>query len=154
MPSQNDEQKRTINMAEWCENDGEPTLCGRRWPLAPGELLPREQWLWWEQLWSDVIALRDRYRLGVRSGWWEDQIQVEALAALAAWVERYDSGEWDDPPGKLALLYDLERVAELLRDGSDPFHPDRDRADFARFLIDAGCQPPPGKRANPSRRNR
>ena len=41
---------------------------------------------------------------------WEQPIQVEALAALAAWVERYDSGEWDDPPGKLSLLYDVERV--------------------------------------------
>jgi hypothetical protein len=49
----------------------------------------------------------------LRSGWWEDPVQVEALAALAAWVERYDSGEWDDPPGKLALLYDLERLAAL-----------------------------------------
>ena len=47
--------------------------------------------------------------------WWEDGAQVEALAALAAWVGRYDSGEWDDPPGKLALLYDLERVRELIR---------------------------------------
>jgi hypothetical protein len=53
-----------------------------------------------------------------------------------------DSGEWDDPPGKLSLLYDLERVRELIR-GSEPFHPDRDRAAFSRFLIDAGCQPPP-----------
>jgi hypothetical protein len=59
---------------------------------------------------------------------------VETLAALAAWVERYDSGEWDDPPGKLALLYDLERVAALLRDGNDPFHPERDRAAFRQFL--------------------
>ena len=63
--------------------------------------------LWWEQLWADVCALRGRYRLSLRSGWWEDQVQVETLAALAAWVERYDSGEWDDPPGKLALIYDL-----------------------------------------------
>ena len=66
--------------------------------------------------------------LPVRTCWWENPLQVETLAALAAWVERYDSGEWDDPPGKLALLYDLERVAALLRDGNDPFYPDRDRA--------------------------
>ena len=81
-----------------------------------------------------MCALRERYRLAVRSGWWEDEIQVEALAALAAWTERYDSGEWDDPPGKLALLFDLERVAALLRDGVDPFHPDRDRTAFVRHL--------------------
>jgi hypothetical protein len=59
----------------------------------------------------------------VRAGWWEDQLQVEALVALAVWVDRYDSGDWTDPPGKLALLYDLERVATLLGDGEEPFHP-------------------------------
>ena len=69
-------------------------------------------------------------------------IVVEALAALAAWVERYDTGEWDDPPGKLGLLYDVERVRELIG-GGDPFYPDRDRTAFVKFLIDAGSQPPP-----------
>jgi hypothetical protein len=114
-----------------------------RWPLGWQGLYPRERWLWFEQLWSDVCALRARYRLPVRSGWWADELQVEALAALAAWVERDDSGEWDDPPGKLALLFDLERVATLLRGGGEPFHADRDRMAFARHLIDLGCQPPP-----------
>jgi hypothetical protein len=117
---------------------------GRRWPLSWRGLYPRERWLWWEQLWTDACALRARYRISLRNGWWEDEVQVEALAALAAWTQRYDSGEWDDPPGKLALLYDLERVGALLRDGADPFHPDRDRLAFARHLIDLGCQPPPG----------
>lgn len=114
-----------------------------RWPLHWGELYPRERWLWFEQLWFDVCALRRRYRLAVRSRWWEDPVQVEALAAFAAWVQRYDSGEWDDPPGKLALLYDLERISELLRDGNEPFHPDRDRLAFARYLIEIGCRAPP-----------
>jgi hypothetical protein len=123
----------------WEETDG------RRWPLHYEGLYPRERWLWFEQLWTDVCALRERYRLSVRSAWWEDRIQLEALAALAAWTERYDSGEWDDPPGKLALLYDLERINGLLRDGNDPFHPDRDRLAFSRYLIDIGCQPPPGR---------
>ena len=116
---------------------------GRRWPLTWQQLYPRERWLWFERLWSDVCALRERYRLAVRSGWWEDQVQVEALAALAAWTERYDSGEWDDPPGKLGLLYDLERVSELIRDGLDPFYPERDRMAFHRYLIDLGCLAPP-----------
>lgn len=114
-----------------------------RWPLAWQGLYPHERWLWFEQLWSDVCMLRERYRLQVRSGWWEDQVQVEALAALASWVARYDSGEWDDPPGKLALLYDLARVAELLRDGIDPFHPARDRPAFTAYLEEIGCRPPP-----------
>jgi hypothetical protein len=86
--------------------------------------------------------LGELYRVRPCKDWWEDGTQVEALAALAAWIERYDSGEWDDPPGKLALLYDIERVRELIR-GCEPFHPKRDRLAFARFLIDAGCQPPP-----------
>jgi hypothetical protein len=71
-----------------------------------------------------------------------DHIQVEALAALAAWAERYDSGEWDDPPGKLVLLYDLERVGTLLRDGDEPFHPERDRSAFTAHLLSLGCEPP------------
>jgi hypothetical protein len=116
----------------------------RRWPLTWLGLYPRERWLWFEQLWSDASVLRERYRLMLRSGWWEDQIQVEALAALAAWTARYDSGEWDDPPGKLALLYDLERIAALLRDGNEPFEPERDRPAFVRSLIELGCRPPPG----------
>ena len=57
------------------------------------------------------------------------------MAALAAWTDRYDSGEWDDPPGKLALLFDLERVSALLRDGLDPFHPERDRPAFLAHLF-------------------
>jgi hypothetical protein len=87
--------------------------------------------------------LRRRYRLDPGKDWWEDAAKVEALAALAAWVDRYDSGEWDDPPGKLALLYDVERVRELVR-GQEPFDPAGDHAAFARCLVEAGCQPPPG----------
>jgi hypothetical protein len=111
-----------------------------RWPLGWHDLYPRERRLWFEQLWTDTCMLRARYRLAVRSGWWEDEVQVEALAALASWVARYDSGERDDPPGKLALLFDLERVSALLRDGGDPFHPQRDRPAFERYLAELGCQ--------------
>jgi len=130
----------------WEQRNGGPEEpASGRWPLDWCGLYPRERWMWFEQLWSDVCMLRERYHLAVRSGWWEDQVQVEALAALAAWVARYDSGEWDDPPGKLALLFELDRVAELLRDGIDPFHPDRDRTAFARYLVEIGCQPPGGE---------
>jgi hypothetical protein len=117
-------------------------LEGGRWPLDWRSLYPRERWLWWEQLWMDVCALRDRYRLPVRSDWWEDSIQVEALAA---WTDRYDTGEWDDPPGKLALLYELERVAALLREGSEPFHPSRDREAFLAHVDATGAQRPTGR---------
>src|ERR1700733_4054628 len=127
---------------EWVDDD-DARLAAHRWPMAPKDLVPREQWLWWEQVWVDAIALSKRYRIRLGHRWWEDEVQAETLAALAAWVDRYDSGEWDDPPGKLSLLHDLERVRELIR-GGERFHPERDRLAFARFLIDAGCQPPPG----------
>jgi hypothetical protein len=130
-------------MTDWLDHDDEPCPAEQRWPMTPSHLLPRERWLWWEQLWSDAVALGDRYRLRPCSGWWEQAVAGEALAALAAWADRYDTGEWDDPPGKLGLLDDLERVRELIR-GSEPFLPDHDRVAFARFLIDSGCQPPPG----------
>jgi hypothetical protein len=125
--------------------DGWEEPDSRRWPLDWRGLYPRERWMWFEQLWTDACMLRERYRIGLRAGWWEDQLQVEALAALAAWVHLYDCGEWDDPPGKLALLYDIERVAALLRDGIDPFNPDRDRMAFVRYLVEIGCQPPRGR---------
>ena len=98
---------------------------------------------WWQVLWLDVCGLRTRYGLPVRSRWWEDELQVEALAALAAWVARYDSGDWEDPPGKLSLLFELERVESLLRDGSDPFNPRRDRPGFDRHLERLGCAEEP-----------
>jgi hypothetical protein len=130
-------------MTDWSQDEPDELALGeQRWPMAPTHLLARERWLWWKQLWADVVSLRERYRISPGKDWWEDGAGVEALAALAAWVARYDSGEWDDPPGKLALLYDLERVRELIR-GAEPFHPDRDRAAFNSFLIDAGCRPPP-----------
>jgi hypothetical protein len=47
-------------------------------------------------------------------------------------------------PRNSSCCYELERVAALLRRGGEPFRPDRDRLAFARFLIDAGCQPSPG----------
>jgi hypothetical protein len=113
-----------------------------RWPMTWRGLYPRERWLWFQHLWVDVCTLRERYRLAVRSGWWEDDVRLETLAALAAWVDRYDSGEWDDPPGKLALLFDLERIAGMLRDGLEPFHPARDHPAFLSHIVGLGCQPP------------
>jgi hypothetical protein len=128
----------------WEDSDVYPDdAVSMHWPLDWRGLYPRERWIWFEQLWSEVCTLRDRYRLAIRSGWWENELQLEVLAALSAWVSRYDSGEWDDPPGKLALLYDLERASALLRVGVDPFNPERDRAAFIRHLRELGCQPPP-----------
>jgi hypothetical protein len=130
-------------MTDWSEGEHDELTLQQHWPMAPAHLMPRERWLWWEQVWSDVIMLVRRYGIRAAIDWWENGVAVEALAALAAWVARYDSGEWDDPSGKLSLLYDLERVRELIR-GSEPFDPQRDRAAFARFLVGSGGQPPPG----------
>jgi hypothetical protein len=107
---------------------------GTAWPLSWRGLPPRARPIWWQQLWSDAISLRDRYRLNLRSGWWQDDIQVEALAAFSAWTNAYDSGAWNDPPGKLQLLYDLERIRALLRPGQDVFDPERDRVAFEQHL--------------------
>ena len=54
---------------------------------------------WWAVLWDDVCRLRARYRLSVRSRWWEDEIQVEALAALSAWVSGMTAAIGRIPPG-------------------------------------------------------
>ncbi len=122
--------------------EGERREDATRWPMTWRGLYPRERWLWFQSLWNEVCALRERYHLAIRSGWWEDDVQLETLAALAAWVDRYDSGEWDDPPGKLALLFDLERIAGMLRDGLEPFDPRRDHPTFLSHIIGLGCQPP------------
>ena len=37
----------------------------RSWPLDWRSLYPRERWMWFEQLWTDVAMLRERYRLAV-----------------------------------------------------------------------------------------
>lgn len=111
-------------------------------PLTWRGLSPTDRWRWFERLWDDVCMLRERYRLMVRTPWWSDERQLEVLAALAAWVGRYDTGEWDDPPGKLALLFDLERVRGALREGLDPFAPERDRDEFDAHLRALGCAPP------------
>ena len=70
------------------------------WPLTwRAGLRPLERWRWFDQLWGDACMLRERYRLPLRSGWWESDVQVETLAALAAAAARFDSGQWDDPIG-------------------------------------------------------
>ena len=112
--------------ASWADPGGRALT----WRTLP----PEDRVAWFEWLWRAVVSLGTRYRLAVRTGWWADERQLEVLAALAGWVERYDSGEWDDPPGKLSLLFDLERVAAALREGAEPFHPDRDRFGFDRHV--------------------
>ncbi len=97
-------------------------------------LPPGRRRAWWQALWSDAIALAERYRLALRSGWWQDPIQVEALAAFCCWLRLYDTGAESDPTGKLQLLWELERLRGVLRAGERPFDPAGDRAAFERHI--------------------
>lgn len=108
-------------------DQAEPDECALDWR----SVAPDKRSAWWQQLWEDAIALDHRYRLGLRAPWWQDPIQVEALAALAAWTRAYDSGNWVDPVGKLTLLYDLDKIRGLLRAGDRPFNPQQDAGAFA-----------------------
>ncbi len=109
------------------------------------DLDPRERWRWWDQRWHEAIALSERYRLALRSGWWEDSLRVEALAAFAAWLAIYDTEVSIDPQGKLQLLTQLEWLRTTLRGGEQAFDPQADRAAFDRHLITIGCLAPHGR---------
>ncbi|MGH2870062.1 MAG: hypothetical protein ACRDNK_21140 [Solirubrobacteraceae bacterium] len=98
------------------------------------ELPPTQRRAWWETLWNETLALADRYRLALRAGWWQDSLQVEALAAFCAWLRLYDTGSYIDPPGKLQLLWELERLRAVIRGGEQAFDPARDRPAFQRHL--------------------
>ena len=66
---------------------------------------------------------------------------TETLTALVVWVQRYHSGNWDGPPGKLVLLFDLPHVHAVLRDGNDPFAFRPDRPLFEARLTASGRAP-------------
>jgi len=108
------------------------------------ELSPGERWDWWDQRWHETIALAERYRLALRSSWWDDSVRVEALAAFAAWVACYDTGVSIDPPGKLQLLGQIEWLRTILHGGENAFDPPTDRSAFDQHLQAIGCQAPDG----------
>jgi hypothetical protein len=112
------------------------------WRLGWRGLSGVDRWHWWDQLWKDAVELRDRYRLPLRSGWWRDDVQVEALAAIAAFADGYDTGSWNDPVAKLQLLQQLDNIRGLMRDGEDVFDPDRHRDAFMQHLVTIGCEAP------------
>jgi hypothetical protein len=104
-----------------------------------------QRWEWFQQLHAAAAHLDRRYRLGMRSGWWEDDVQVELLAALAAWVGMFDYASWTDPEGKARLLLQLPSFRELLRGGAQTFETDGDRDRFADYLREQrGCTEPEG----------
>ena len=110
---------------------------------------PRERREWWDQRWNEAIDLSERYRLALRSGWWEDPVRVEALAAFAAWVAAYDTEVSIDPPGKLQLLGQLEWLRNVLRGGERAFNPPSDRAAFDRHLDSIDGRTPAGRQPTP-----
>lgn len=97
-------------------------------------LPPGQRRGWWQRLWQEAIALSVRYRVALRSGWWQDAIQVEALAAFCCWLRLYDTGAETDPTGKLQLLWELDRLRIVLRAGDEPFDAEHDRAAFEEHL--------------------
>lgn len=97
-------------------------------------LEPGPRWDWFQQLYAAAAHLDRRYRLGLRSGWWEDDVQVELLAALAAWVSMFDYGSWTDPEGKARLILQLPSFREAFRGGAQTFEPDGDRERFEHYL--------------------
>ena len=78
-------------------------------------LEPKQRWSWFHQLYTQAAHLDHRYRLGLRTGWWTDEVQIELLAALAAWVGMFDYANWIDPEAKARLIFQLPAVRELLR---------------------------------------
>ena len=111
-------------------------------------LSPPERWDWWTGLWFQVIALCERYRLELRTGWWREPELVERLEAFCRWVWLHDSGRLSDaphsaPPGKLALLdYLRTTLRSDVAGGDGPFHPGADWAAYARHAIGLGAEPP------------
>jgi hypothetical protein len=106
-------------------------------------LEPVQRWQWFQQLYAAAAHLDRRYRLGLRSGWWEDDVQVELLAALAAWVSMFDYGNWTDPEGKARLLLQLPSFREVLRGGAQTFEPHNDRERLEQHLREQrGCATP------------
>jgi hypothetical protein len=99
-----------------------------------------QRWDWFQQLYDAAAHLDRRYRLGLRSGWWEDELQLELLAALAAWVAMFDYASWTDPEGKTRLLLQLPSLREALRGGAQTFEPNADRTRFEEHLrAKRGC---------------
>ena len=97
-------------------------------------LEPKPRWDWFQQLYDQAAHLERRYRLALRSGWWEDEIQVELLATLGAWVAMFDYANWADPEAKARLVLQLPSVRELVRGGAQQFDPERDREAFECHL--------------------
>ncbi len=110
---------------------------------VPGwrSLDPDQRWTWFQTLYGQAAHLNERYRLGLRSGWWEDEVQIEILATLGAWVAMFDYANWIDPEAKARLISQLPAMRELLRGGAQQFDPGRDRDAFEHHLKhERGCE--------------
>jgi hypothetical protein len=95
---------------------------------------PEQRWDWFQKLYQQAAHLDRRYRLALRTGWWEDEIQVELLATIGAWVGMFDHANWVDPEAKARLILQLQSVRELVRGGAEQFDAERDRETFEHHL--------------------
>jgi len=101
------------------------------------------RWSWSQKLYEQAAHPDRRYRLALRSSRWEDDVQVELLATLGAWVAMFDYANWAHPGGKARLIFQLPPVRELLRGGAQQFDPERDRDAFEHHLRNLrGCEEP------------
>jgi len=72
------------------------------------------RWSWFQKVYEQAAHLDHRYRLALRIGWWEDDVQIELLATLGAWVAMFAYADWADPEGKARLIFQLPAGRELL----------------------------------------
>jgi hypothetical protein len=104
---------------------------------------PKQRWNWFQQLYHQAAHLDRRYRLGLRTGCWDDDVQIEILATLGAWVAMFDYANWTEPEGKARLILQLPAVRELVRGGAQQFGPDRDPPVFEQHLRgQSSCEQP------------
>jgi hypothetical protein len=93
--------------------------------IAVGEWDGRARWLepyggeptWRQETWGAIVALHDRYPRhlrDVKTGWWEDESQIETLCALAVWRAEIDEAG-QDPREELAFHHQLAAYAHTLR---------------------------------------
>jgi hypothetical protein len=95
---------------------------------------PEQRWNRFQQLYEQAAHLERRYRLGLRSGWWEDDVQIEILATLGTWVAMFDYAKLDRPRSQSPPHPQLPAVRELLRGGAQQFDRERDRHAFQQHL--------------------
>ena len=102
---------------------------------------------WRALMWGSILALHGRYPRRLRNlkdGWWDDEVHVEVLCALATWRnELDDNGE--DPREELAFhtqLRDYSRSLEKQGSLVDEWKPGAPPDSWATKTISPPANPP------------